>query len=340
MNAVDPYSDRPVAADAAAVLESFRTSGARSFHTYAVQEVRELYERGCATNGLNGDSMASVSDFSLEDFRVRVYDPRSVTGPTPAILFFHGGGWVMGSLSTHDGLCRRLAACTGLPVVAVDYRLAPEHPYPAAIDDSRAALRWLFSACEIHGLDVTRATLVGDSAGGQLAAVLANENAQQSNPRPLSAQVLIYPMVDLTMSTSSYARVTDGFPLVADTIAWFAETYLPPGVDRSSPDVSPALAALPRALPPTFVITVDNDPLVDEGANYAAALAKSGAEVRYQHLTGYAHGLLTSAGRISRGEQVVEEIATFIREQNEATATDFVDSSDALSTTQTPLDVH
>ena len=105
---------------------------------------------------------------------MRVYDPRSSGGPTPVVLFFHGGGWVMGSLSTHDGLCRRLAALTGLPVVAVDYRLAPEHPYPAAIEDSRAAMDWLFEAGPVHGLDVTKAVLVGDSAGGQLAAVLAN----------------------------------------------------------------------------------------------------------------------------------------------------------------------
>jgi acetyl esterase len=311
----DPFSGRPVAADAAAVLETFRASGARSFHTYPVKEVRELYERGCAANGLTGDALSSVSDFTVEDFDVRVYDPRPVNAPTPAVLFFHGGGWVMGSLATHDGLCRRLAALTGLPVVAVDYRLAPEHPYPAAIQDSRAALRWLFSAGTVHGLEVTNAVLVGDSAGGQLAAVLAIENAEKPEPLPVSAQVLIYPMVDLTMSAPSYDRVTEGFPLVADTIAWFADHYLPKDTDRTATAISPALAQLPTGLPPAYVITVDNDPLVDEGANYAATLAKAGTEVRYQHLPGYAHGLLTSAGRIPRGEQTVEEIATFIRER-------------------------
>lgn len=329
MNSLDPHSQRPIAADAAAVLESFRASGARSFHTYSVEEVRELYERGCAANGLKGDSVSAVSDFQVENFKVRLYDPRSVSGPTPAILFFHGGGWVMGSLATHDGLCRRLAARTGLPVVAVDYRLAPEHPYPAAIDDSRRALRWLFLANEVHGLQVSQAAVVGDSAGGQLAAVLANENQDNQNPLPISAQVLIYPMVDLTMSTPSYERVTAGFPLVADTIAWFAEKYLPETVDRTLTDVSPALAELPQALPPTLVITVDNDPLADEGANYAAALAKAGAEVNFQHLPGYAHGLLTSAGRISRGEQVVEDIATFIRDRVAAGGADLLDESGA-----------
>ncbi|MDQ0029923.1 alpha/beta hydrolase [Arthrobacter bambusae] len=276
--------------------------------------MRELYESGCAANGLSGNPLPSVTDFSVQEFKVRVYDPRTVGGPTPAVLFFHGGGWVMGSLSTHDGLCRRLASLTNLPVVAVDYRLAPEHPYPAAIDDSRAAARWLFGAGAEHGLEVTEAVLVGDSAGGQLAAVLVNENASTANPVPIAAQVLIYPMVDLTMSSPSYDRVTAGFPLVADTIAWFADHYLPEGIDRTAPDVSPALNEPPSGLPPTYVITVDNDPLVDEGADYAAALAKTGTEVQYQHLTGYAHGLFTSAGRIPRGEETIDRVAAFIRD--------------------------
>jgi acetyl esterase len=308
----DQFSRRPVASDAATPLEEFRASGGRPFHTYPIEEVRELYERACAVNGLSGDSLPSVADFDIREFAVRVYDPRSYAGPTAVVVFFHGGGWVMGSLSTHDGLCRRLAALTKLPVVAVDYRLAPEHPHPAAIDDSRTALNWLFSAGTEHGLDVTKAVLVGDSAGGQLAAVLAIENAARNPPLPVAGQVLIYPMLDLTMSSPSYARVTEGFPLVADTIAWFADTYLPEDADRAAPDISPGLAQIPEGLPPAFVITVDNDPLADEGAQYAAALAKAGIEVRYQHLPGYAHGLFTSAGRIRRGEQALTDVARFI----------------------------
>jgi acetyl esterase len=315
VTSTDPHSGRPVAPDAAPVLEEFRAAGGRPFHTYPVPQVRELYERSCAANGLKSVPVASTADFSIDEFQVRVYDPRPFNGPSPAILFFHGGGWVMGSLSSHDGLCRRLAALTRLPIVAVDYRLAPEHPYPAAINDSRAALNWLFNARQEHGLTVTNAVLVGDSAGGQLASVLAIENAKRAEPFPVSAQVLIYPMVDLTMSAASYARVQEGFPLVADTIAWFADNYLPREVDRRVPDVSPALADLPAGLPPSYVITVDNDPLVDEGSRYAAALAQAGTEVRYQHLTGYAHGLLTSAGRIARGEQTVADIAGFIAER-------------------------
>ncbi|MGM9474635.1 alpha/beta hydrolase [Pseudarthrobacter sp. YS3] len=315
MTTNDPFSGRPIAPEAAEVLQNFRASGGRPFHSYSVKHVRELYENGCAANGLSADPLASVTDFSLAGFTVRVYDPRTVGGPTPAVLFFHGGGWVMGSLSTHDGLCRRLASRTNLPVIAVDYRLAPENPYPAAIDDSRVAMHWLLDAGNEHGLAVTQVVLVGDSAGGQLAAVLANENATTTDPLPVAAQVLMYPMVDLTMSSPSYKRVTEGFPLVADTIGWFADHYLPKDVDRAAPEISPSLAQLPAGLPPAYVITVDNDPLVDEGANYAAALARAGTEVQYQHLPGYAHGLLTSAGRIPRGEQTVDQIAAFIRDR-------------------------
>lgn len=312
MTEIDQYSSRPVAQDAAGMLAKFRESGGVPFHAYPVEHVRELYQSSCAANGLVGEELASVSDFEVEEFRVRVYRPKSPTPPGPVLLFFHGGGWVMGSLATHEGLCRRLAFLTELPVVAVDYRLAPEHPYPAAINDSRAALRWLFEPSSAHQLEVTEAVLIGDSAGGQLAAVLANENARTKNPLPVAAQVLIYPMVDLTMESPSYSRVREGFPVVADTIAWFADHYLPGNIDRSAPEISPAMGQPPAGLPSTLVITVDNDPLVDEGAEYAASLAKVGTEVQYLHLPGYAHGLFTSAGKISQGEKTIAQIAEFI----------------------------
>lgn len=314
MTSLDTFTGRPVAEDAAPVLDEFRASGARSFHLYSVEEVREKYERGCSQSGLSGDSLHSVSDYAVGEFAVRVYEPRAFHGPTPVVLFFHGGGWIMGSLDTHDGLCRRLAALTDLPVVAVDYRLAPEHPYPAAIEDSRTALSWLVSGGAVHGLDVASIVLAGDSAGGQLAAVLTIENAEADEPLPVVGQVLIYPITDLTFSTSSYQRVTKGFPLVAGTMAWFADLYLPEGTDRTAPEISPAFAQLPPGLPPAYVLTVDNDPLADEGACYASAMAQAGAEVCYRHLPGYAHGLFTSAGRIPRGEHEVEKIAAFIRD--------------------------
>jgi acetyl esterase len=313
VTAIGFHTSRTVAADAAPVLEEFRKAGSRSFHLYGIDEVRQKYEDSCRANGIPGDALSSVSDFGLGRFSVRVYEPRKFRGPTPVVLFIHGGGWIMGSLETHDGLCRRLASLTGLPVFAVDYRLAPEHPHPAAIDDCREALEWLSAGRKAHGVEATSAVLAGDSAGGQIAAVLAIENANGDSGLRIDAQVLIYPITDLTMSTPSYQRVTQGFPLVAGTMAWFADHYLPAGIDRSAPEISPAFAALPANLPPAYVLTVDNDPLADEGAAYAAALARAGTDVRYRHLAGYAHGLFTSAGRIPRGQHEVEEIAAFVR---------------------------
>lgn len=316
----DEFSGRPVAVDAWPPLQRFRQSGARSFHEFPVTEVREMYVASTAAAGLHEDDPPEHADFEVESFRVRVYDPRPKENrgnPTTAVQFMHGGGWLMGDLETHHSTGRRLAVLTGIPVIAVDYRLAPEHRYPAAVDDCRAAARWLVEREDVHGLSVSSLVFLGDSAGGQLAAILTNETVAE-NGIPVAAQVLLYPITDLTDDNmergSSYRRISAGFPMVADTMRWFADTYVDRGDIRRSPDLSPLLADLPGGLPPSFVITVDNDPLADEGGSYAAALAAAGAPVRYEHLVGYAHGLFTSAGLIPAGEHYLGEVAAFIGE--------------------------
>ncbi|MDO5032131.1 alpha/beta hydrolase [Corynebacterium sp.] len=323
----DEYTGRPITADAWNGLKGFRESGAVPFHKYEIPVVRENYVASTAANGLKENIDPAHKDFEVEDFRVRVYEPRPKfqhSQPTPTILYIHGGGWLMGNLETHHSAARRLAVLTKFPVVAVDYRLAPEHLYPAAVDDCRTALRWLGDSSAPHGLQASSVAIVGDSAGGQLTAVLANEFSAaaaeggqgEGSVPPISSQVLIYPITDVTEERTekgaSYQRVTAGFPMVADTMRWFIETYLPEGQDRSVPDLSPLLAELPAELPPALVITVDNDPLADEGAEYAAKLAKAGCDVTYQHLRGYHHGLFTSAGAMRRGEEGLADIAAFI----------------------------
>jgi len=314
MDDIDPYSGRRTSSDARPLLATFREQGARSFHLLSVHDARAYYEQSCAANGLRGDDVARVEDHRVnERFTVRVYTPATSRASGPAILFLHGGGWVIGSLDTHDSLCRRLATGAGVPVVAVDYRLAPEHPYPAAIEDARDALRWLLNPSAAHGLHVESVVLAGDSAGAQLATSLVNAAVTSGSEAPLAAQVLLYPVTDLTMSRASYRRIEHGFPLVAETMRWFADHYLPRGVDRHAADLSPLLHDIPVGIPPTFIVTVDHDPLADEGIDYAAALARSGTDVHHLHLAGYAHGLFTSAGVIARGEQVMDDIATFLR---------------------------
>ncbi|AKE38525.1 Esterase/lipase [Corynebacterium camporealensis] len=317
----DEYSGRPVTADAWKALSGFREASAVAFHNYGYDEVRELYVKSCTANGLEESETLRHVDFDVKDFRVRLYDPRPESDrndETPAVLFIHGGGWLMGNLETHHSAARRIALETRFPVVAVDYRLAPEHLYPAAHDDCRDALRWLSDSNAEHGLNVSNISLVGDSAGGQLVAFLANEFTGDDSVAPISSQVLIYPVVDLTEERlskgASYQRVTEGFPLVADTMRWFIDTYLPEGQDRSTADLSPLLAELPENLPPAIVLTMDNDPLADEGGEYAAKLAQAGVEVIYKHLRGYHHGLFTSAGVMARGEAELSNISKFIIE--------------------------
>lgn len=304
---------RPLASDAVQALEAFRAGGARSFETLGVAGARRLYEQSCAANGLPPDDIARVQDFVVKErFAVRLYDPTAAASATDAILFLHGGGWVFGSLETHDGLCRRIAARTGTPVLAVDYRLAPEYPYPSALDDAVDALEWLTDPLAPHGLDITRVVLAGDSAGAQLVAVLTNATVHDPIGAEVSGQVLIYPVTDLTMRTASYERITERLPLVAKTMHWFADLYAPADVDRTAPELSPLRHELPWGLPSTFILTVGHDPLADEGIGYAAALARSGADVTHLHLGGYAHGLFTSAGVIPRGAEVLDEVAAFI----------------------------
>lgn len=307
----DPFSGRPLAAEALAALTPFREAGSRGFHTYPVPELRAAYEASCAANSVSPDELASITDFTLDGFRVRLYRAEGSDASGPAIIFFHGGGWVMGSLETHDSTARRIASLTRFPLLAVDYRLAPEHPYPAAINDCRAALKWLLESDE-HGLSMSSVTLMGDSAGAQLAAVLTNESAGVLGI-PIDAQVLLYPVTDLSADdTASSARIQQGFPLVAETMRWFADCYVPEGVDRTAADLSPLKTKLPEGLPPSFVLTVDHDPLADEGIAYAAALSRSGASVNHRHLSGYSHGLFTSAGKIREGEIQLASAAEFI----------------------------
>ncbi|MFL4473154.1 alpha/beta hydrolase [Paeniglutamicibacter sp. MACA_103] len=309
MSLLDPYSCRPIAGDAAEALKAFRANGAASFHTLGVEQARTQYEAACAANGVPRENLARVEDFRVADrFDVRLYVPADAMDGR-VILFLHGGGWVFGSLDSHDGLCRRLAARSGAAVVAVDYRLAPEHAYPAAIDDAHSALAWLINVESPHGLRADSIVVAGDSAGGNLAAVLTNEVVTHMPEVPLVGQVLLYPVTDLTMSRESHRRITHGFPLVADTMEWFIEQYVANDVDVARADISPLLNTIPDGMPPTIIVTVGHDPLADEGIDYAAALSRHGVQVMHLHEARYAHGLFTSAGELQRGQVILDTIA-------------------------------
>lgn len=302
-----------IAADAEPLIAAFRAGGGLSFDLLGVEESRARYERSCAANGTPRVELLHVRDAVAAGVGVRIYSPDDAP-PASTIVFLHGGGWVFGSLDTHDTLCRRLAATTGATVVSVAYRLAPEHPYPAALEDARAVLTAVLDGSAL-GLKPGRVAIVGDSVGGGLTAILAVE--ARSSPllerSQIAAQVLLYPVTDLTMTSPSYRRVTKGLPLVASTMRWFVDLYAGPDADLTSPELSPAFSAQPSEPIDAFVCTVGLDPLADEGIRYAGLLAEAGATVEHHHLPRHAHGLFTSAGAVATGARMLDTVADFLR---------------------------
>ena len=221
--------------------------------------------------------------------RVRLYIDGDDQAPRPTLLFMHGGGFVTCSIDTHDGHCRRLAQETGLAVVSVDYRLAPEHPYPAAFEDCRDVLRWATAdETAVRGIDGSRIAVAGDSAGGALAAALCLWARETGGPA-IAHQVLIYPVIDNRFDTRSYDENATGYFLTAEAMKWFWRQYL--GDEHGDADMfaAPGRAADLAGLPPATIVTADFDPLRDEGAAYAERLEAAGVPVEYRNFQAF-HG--------------------------------------------------
>lgn len=231
------------------------------------------------------------------------------------VLWLHGGGWVVGSVDTHDAQCRDLAAATGARVVAPEYRLAPEHPFPAALDDAEAAVRWLAR----HGSDdeggVERIVLGGDSAGGNLAAAAARRLRDEAEPGlQVVLMALVYPVTDPAGADEheSMRSNGEGYLLTADTMAFFVDSYLPDAASRAHPDASPLRAEDLSGLPPAIVLTAEYDPLRDEGDAYAGALAAAGVPVTHECLEGVTHLAFQLRGT-EPGRTMLERVAAAVR---------------------------
>ncbi|HEV7495410.1 alpha/beta hydrolase [Baekduia sp.] len=242
----------------------------------------------------------TVSDLRAGEIPVRLYAPHAAPTPGPLLVYFHGGGWVQGSVETHDASCRLLAHLSGVRVLSVDYRLAPEHPYPAAVEDAVAAYAWAADHADRLGADPTRLAVGGDSAGGNLAAVVALAARDDERLPDVAFQLLLYPVTDVTTKTESYARCSSGYLLTESGMDWFISKYLPDPARRAEPQASPLHAPQLAGLPPAYVATCIPDVLRDEGEAYAARLREAGVAVATQ-CHDQIHGFFnTTAARSSR----------------------------------------
>lgn len=296
------------------LLDTAHQTGRLPFEAMTPEAARIVYRDNRHVMQLPAEDVASVRDVRLpQGLVLRTY--RGVgTAPNavlPCLLFLHGGGWVIGDLESHDSLCRRLANLAGICVVAVDYRLAPEHPFPAALDDALTALQWIDANADTLLIARDRLAVGGDSAGGNLAAVLALMGRDGTAPRTIF-QALIYPVVDLSATTASYQRITSGVRLTAATMHYFIDHYTPEPADRTDWRASPLLATTLAGTPPALVVTVAHDPLCDEGLAYAKRLEEDGVRVTSLHFSDQIHGVLLMGKLIDAGNTVTTMVGTAI----------------------------
>jgi len=233
------------------------------------------------------------------DLPVRIYTPSTSGDRMPAIIYFHGGGFVLGNLDSHGHVCRELSAQVGATVISVDYRLAPEHPFPAAINDAYSALCWVAECAKELKIDETKISIAGDSAGANLAAVSAMRARDENGPK-INFQLLIYPPADLSRESESRKDNAEGYFLTSEMLAWFYKFYLPAGVASDHPWVSLSYAENLTNLPPTLVITAEYDPLRDEGETLASQLKQAGVDVELVRFDGAIHGFFGPATSIGR----------------------------------------
>jgi acetyl esterase len=243
---------------------------------------------------------------------VRIYRPLDPSPDAPLMVFFHGGGFMLASLRSYDTPCRRLAAKAGCMVVSVDYRLAPEHRFPAAVDDAWDAFAWCSDHAAELGASRERIVVCGDSAGGNLAAVVAQQCLDDPR-RPLALQVLIYPCTDMTGDWPSFARNGSGYMLTTAAVRMFYAQYAPSEANRADPRASPMHRADVRGLAPALVLSAEFDPLVDENAAYAAKLARAGVPVEHEVFAGMLHPFFTLGGIIADAARLEDRVAVAVR---------------------------
>lgn len=299
----------PLHPQSQAFIDSLAEQTPPSWQELGVKEAREVFD---SFEPMYGDAPAveRVEDHVTPDgIRTRLYVNQADSNETespPVMMFFHGGGWVLGSIETHDALCRRMAVHSGCAVVSVDYRRSPENAFPGPVDDCYAATEFVATRAGDLGLDASRLAVAGDSAGGHLATCVAIKSRDQSGP-PISVQVLLYPVIQPDFETDSYNAFAEGYGLTRASMQWFWQNFL--GHQHPSPASVPSQMAMLAGLPAAIVLTAEYDVLRDEGASYANQLKQAGVDVRHRQADGMLHGFLHFAGLFDPGIEIGKEIA-------------------------------
>jgi len=298
------------------LLDFFNASGPMFLRAETPEQARGKMRALLAANPAPVPEIFRAEDREIQGpagpLAVRVYTPAGRT--TPGILvFFHGGGWVLGDLDSHDALCRNLANAAGCIVMSVNYRLAPEHKFPAAPEDALAAAKWAVEHAAEFGADPTRIAVGGDSAGGNLAAAATLLARERGGPA-IRFQLLLYPAVDAVLETRSQREFSmDGFVLSRSDMEWFWGHYLSTAADRANPYASPLRAKSLAKLPPACVITASHDPLRDEGEAYATRLIEAGVKASCTRYDGVTHGFMSFAAALDQGKKAIAQAAEALR---------------------------
>ena len=297
-----------------AMRDQRERDGVPPLYTMSLADARAADLASIRESGGEPEPVHEVANLTIPgpggELPLRVYRPASAR-PLPALLYFFGGGWVLGTIDTADGVSRSLANSSGALVAVVGYRLAPEHPFPAAVEDCYAAVRWVAGHAEEIGADPARLVVGGDSAGGNLAAAVALR-ARADGPA-LAGQLLVYPNTDQLADDRSMRAADDPFLFNRRSVAWYRRHYLANPDDAADPLASPLRAESLAGLPPALVITAEYDPLRDQGEAYAHRLADAGVQVELSRYPGMAHGFFTMAGTVDASRAAIQQASSFVR---------------------------